>query len=160
MNAYLIVDLIALIIYIAASFPDITGVPAHEWIGCAAFIVLVVHMLQNIPIMMRRNKKKADHARTGRIILDVLMAIALVATTISGIMVSGTVLPTFGLYATGYYFWDPLHAAAAKVFLALLLIHLVIDFKMAYGFWKQSKNSKDEVTGSVDPKEALDGNNG
>ena len=26
------------------------------------------------------------------------------------LMVSGTLLPSLGLYATGYYFWDPLHA--------------------------------------------------
>ena len=34
--------------------------------------------------------------------------------TVSGLMVSGTVLPVLGLYAPGYFFWDPLHAIAAK----------------------------------------------
>ncbi len=41
-------------------------------------------------------------------------------------MVSGAVLQAFGLYAPGYYFWDPLHAVAAKVALTLLLVHVVV----------------------------------
>ena len=37
------------------------------------------------------------------------------------------VLPALGLYARGYFFWDPLHAASAKVLLALLLVHLALN---------------------------------
>ncbi|MDO4289622.1 MAG: hypothetical protein Q4C41_00135 [Eggerthellaceae bacterium] len=44
-------------------------------------------------------------------------------------MVSGAVLPAFGLYATGYFFWNPLHAASAKVLLALLLIHVAVNVR-------------------------------
>ena len=61
------------------------------------------------------------------IVLNVLIALALAACAVSGIMISGTVLPTFGVFATGYYFWDPLHALSAKILLALLLIHLVLN---------------------------------
>ena len=32
----------------------------------------------------------------------------------------------FGFYATGYYFWGPLHALSAKVLLAALLVHIVL----------------------------------
>ena len=45
---------------------------------------------------------------------------------ISGAMVSGTLLPSLGFYATGYYFWGPLHALSAKVLLAALLVHIVL----------------------------------
>ena len=51
---------------------------------------------------------------------------ALAFCVVSGAMVSGTLLPSLGFYATGYYFWGPLHALSAKVLLAALLVHIVL----------------------------------
>ena len=56
-------------------------------------------------------------------LLDVALVLSVVVVALSGLMESGAVLPTFGLYAEGYYFWGPLHAASAKVLLALLSVH-------------------------------------
>ena len=39
-------------------------------------------------------------------------------------LISATVLPMFGLFAPGYFMWNPLHAASAKVLLALVLVHV------------------------------------
>ena len=65
-------------------------------------------------------------ARTGYLVLDALIVASFMVVTVSGLMVSGAVLQAFGLYAPGYYFWDPLHAVAAKVLLTLLLVHVVV----------------------------------
>ena len=51
-----------------------------------------------------------------------MLLVALAACVVSGVMVSGAALPSLGLYATGYSFWDPLHAVAAKVLLAALIV--------------------------------------
>ena len=51
----------------------------------------------------------------GRLALNAVLLLSLAACVVSGVMVSGTVLPSMGLYASGYHFWDPLHAVAAKV---------------------------------------------
>ena len=56
-------------------------------------------------------------------LLDVALVIAVVVVVLSGLMESGAVLLSFGLYAEGYYFWGPLHATSAKVLLALLIVH-------------------------------------
>ena len=56
-------------------------------------------------------------------LLDVALVLSVVVVALSGLMESGAVLPTFGLYAEGYYFWGPLHATSAKVLLALLIVH-------------------------------------
>ena len=50
---------------------------------------------------------------------------------------SGTVLQTFGLYAEGYYTWSPLHAAAAKALLALLLVHMAVHTGSLYNLLKR-----------------------
>ena len=64
------------------------------------------------------------------------------SVTVSGIMVSGAVLPALGLYADGYYFWDPLHAIAAKALLALLLVHVVVHWHWLVGFVKNGKGER------------------
>ncbi len=56
--------------------------------------------------------------------LNAALALSLAACAASGVMVSGAVLPSLGLYATGYFFWDPLHALSAKALLAALLVHV------------------------------------
>ena len=55
---------------------------------------------------------------------------------VSGVLVSATVLPTFGLFAPGYFVWDPLHAVSAKVLLALVLVHAVSHAGKLTGFLK------------------------
>ena len=72
---------------------------------------------------------------------------------VSGLGISGTVLAVFGLYADGYYFWDPLHAIAAKVLLALLLVHVAVHWKWLYSFVRKSRGAvrgKSPVEGEDD----------
>lgn len=49
---------------------------------------------------------------------------------------------TYPKWSNTTYFWDPLHAIAAKVLLALLLVHLVVHWKWLYRFFR--KRGKDE----------------
>lgn len=57
--------------------------------------------------------------------------------TVSGLGVSGTVLHAFGLYVDGYFVWAPLHAIAAKVLLALLLVHVAVHAAPLYNRLKR-----------------------
>ena len=88
----------------------------------------------------QEGKSGASAARVARWALDALIAAALAVCAVSGVMVSGAVLPAFGLYAEGYFFWDPLHAASAKALLALLLVHVAVHWKwLARLFGKERK---------------------
>lgn len=78
-------------------------------------------------------------ARTGNLVLDTLILVDFVVCMVSGILISGAILPTFGLYADGYYFWDPLHATSAKLLLALLLMHVVVHWKWILGFFRKER---------------------
>lgn len=66
------------------------------------------------------------HGRWAQRVLNGALLVALAFCVVSGAMVSGTLLPSLGFYATGYYFWGPLHALSAKVLLAALLVHIVL----------------------------------
>lgn len=125
-----IVDFFVLALYVVVSFPSVTGVAIHEWLSVGVFAVLVAHCVQHYDWFVDASKsvlKAKTIARRARLILDVAMAVALAVVMVSGLLISGAILPAFGLYADGYYFWDPLHAASAKVLLALLLIHLATN---------------------------------
>jgi hypothetical protein len=125
----LALDAIALVLYALAALPALTTIPIHEWLGIAAFVVLAVHLVSGLGeawSMARSADRSKRAARWGNLVVDVLLLIVLSVCMVSGLLVSGTVLPTFGLFADGYYFWDPLHAASAKALLALLVVHLAL----------------------------------
>ena len=91
---------------------------------------------------MRGSFVRLSWARTGNAVLDLVIVAVVMVVMVSGVMVSGAVLPALGLYADGYYFWDPLHAIAAKALLALLLVHVVAHWRWLVGFFKNGKGER------------------
>lgn len=140
MKKRLIADIVVLVIYLIAAFPAISGINAHEWIGLAAGIILITHCAQR-GMLGRSVRKKRTGMQTLRIAINVLLGLVLASCMVSGIMISGSVLPTFGVFATGYYLWDPLHALSAKALLALLLVHVVLNIEVVSRMFKKTKLS-------------------
>lgn len=119
----LVVDALALALYIVVSLPTLTGVGLHEWLGLGVGLVLLVHGVQHVDFVGRLLSGRRSLRATGRVLLDAALVLAVAVVVLSGLMESGAVLLALGLYAEGYYFWGPLHAASAKVLLALLVVH-------------------------------------
>ncbi|RDB62773.1 hypothetical protein C1878_07010 [Gordonibacter sp. 28C] len=141
----LAVDAVALVVYLTAANPALTGIDVHEWLGLAVLVVLLVHCALHFDWIVETVKgavKSPSAMRLGNLVLDVLSMIAFVVVTASGLGVSGSVLGSFGLYANGYYFWDPLHAISAKVLLALLVVHVVVHWKWFYNVLKRERGDK------------------
>ena len=128
----LLVDVVALVVYLVVANPVLTGIGIHEWLGLGVLAVFFVHFLLHADWVVEVLRGAFSHpswSRTGNLVLDLLIVLTFVAVVVSGVMVSGAILPTFGLYANGYYFWDPLHAVSAKLLLALLLVHVAVHAK-------------------------------
>lgn len=102
------------------------GVAAHEWLGLALVVLLLVHAALRSK-RFESGARRASARRLARLVLDAALLVSLAVCAVSGVMVSGAVLPTFGLFADGYYLWNPMHAVSAKVLLALLLVHLALN---------------------------------
>lgn len=124
-------DAVVLVGYAASANPALTGVPVHEWAGLGAFVLLAAHCAARG--IWRGTAGKGRWLT----MLNVLLLLALAVCCVSGVMVSGTVLPSLGLFADGYYFWDPLHAMAAKLLLALLLVHVAVHLPWIAGVLKR-----------------------
>lgn len=135
----LVMDAVALVVYVVVSLPALTGIALHEWLGLGVFVALAVHLAQHLDTLTSpTGKTKA--ARWARIALGIALAIALVVVAVSGLMMSGAVLGFLGYYAEGYYFWNPLHSISAKVLLALVLIHLFVNaraFRLLMRKWRK-----------------------
>lgn len=142
MKKRVVFDVVLLVIFALSALPAITGIPAHEWISLVAVVVMVAHCARRGMIGeggKRSGVSGIRIARIARIALNVLIGLSLAACAVSGIMVSGTVLPSFGLFATGYYFWDPFHAFSAKILLAFLLIHVVLNARVVFVLARKMK---------------------
>lgn len=125
----LAIDAIALVVYLVVATPTITGIGLHEWLGLGVLAVFFAHAAAAL----------ARKPRAGNLVVDVLVLVALAAVAVSGLMVSGAVLPAFGCYAEGYCFWDPLHAISAKVLLALLLVHAAAHWRWIAAWFRKGK---------------------
>ena len=126
------IDVAALVVYLAAANPALTGVGVHEWLGLGVLVAFLAHVATHVDWVVEAVRGSFAHpswTRTGNLVLDALIVVALMTAAVSGLMVSGSVLAAFGLYADGYYFWDPLHAVAAKALLALLLVHVAAHWR-------------------------------
>ena len=125
----LVLDAAVLVAYVLVSLPTVTGVATHEWAGLVLVLLLLAHAILRIGRVLpdRQQRRSPRSVRTARLVLDGGMLAALGVCAVSGVMMSGAVLPTFGLFAGGYFVWSPLHAASAKVLLALALVHVVLS---------------------------------
>lgn len=146
----LIIDIAALVVYALAANPALTGIGAHEWMGLGVLLIVVVHVSLHgdwVVDALREVVRAPACRRSANLVLDMLLMIACMACIVSGLMMSGAVLPAFGYYADGYYFWDPLHALSAKVFLALLLTHLAVHARWVMRCFKKGSPKKGEGDG-------------
>ena len=141
----LAIDIAALAVYLVAANPAVTGIGIHEWLGLGMLVIFFVHAAMHVDWVIeavRRSFVRLSWARTGNAVLDLVIVAVVMVVMVSGVMVSGAVLPALGLYADGYYFWDPLHAIAAKALLALLLVHVVAHWRWLAGFFKNGKGER------------------
>lgn len=142
MKRNLTIDAVILAVYAIVSFPSLTGVGLHEWAGMGLFALFFVHCAVHIDWALdsvKRLHAKRSWACQGNLALDAAILAVLVVVVVSGLGISGTVLPTFGLFSTGYYVWNPLHAVAAKVLLALLLVHVVVHARWIVQMLRKEK---------------------
>lgn len=141
----LVIDVVALAVFLVVATPALTGIALHEWLGLALTVVFFVHVVVHVDWIVDAIKGAlAVHSwgHLGNLVLDALILIAFAVCTVSGLLISGAVLPTFGFFADGYYFWDPLHAIAAKVLLALLLVHVVVHWRWFASLIGKKKDEK------------------
>ena len=139
----LVINIIALAIYLIVANPTVTGIRIHEWLGLGLLVVFLIHFIVHYDWMvdtLRNFFTKPTFSRQGNLIVDCLILIVFMTAIVSGIGISGAVLLDFGLYVEGYYFWGPIHSVSAKLLLALLVIHMVVHWRWMVSFMRGEKD--------------------
>ena len=145
LSRLLIIDAIALIIYLVAANPLITGLAVHEWASIGILVFAVVHGIQHYDWFVETFKSlrsRLPFVQAARLVLDLLIIVVFMLATVSGILVSRYILPMMGLVAPGYFFWNPLHSFSAKLLLALLVVHVAINAGRIWAFLKSRVKKK------------------
>lgn len=136
-----ILGVLLVVVYMLAANPGVTGVPAHEWLGLGVFLLVVAHAAVHFDWLVGvvRNVAHCRGMSLAKFVLDILLIFSFSTCVVSGFMVSGTLFQALGLYATGFWFWDPLHAASAKVLLALAIVHVAVSWKSVSAVFRKRK---------------------
>lgn len=129
----LAISIVVLAIYILAANPMITGLAVHEWLGLGLAVAVAVHCIAYLDRVVENARRGAERHASGLfllVILDIATLAAFVLCLLSGLLISGTILPALGLYIPqGYFFWSPLHAASAKALLVLVIAHVIARWR-------------------------------
>ena len=129
----LLLDLGTFITLLVVSAPRFTGETIHEWLSLAMGGAIVVHLLLNwnwiVEITKRLFAKGTglNGARTNYF-LNWLLFIDGILIMLSGIMISETVVPAFGLSLPLNFAWRSLHDLSANISLILMGLHITLHW--------------------------------
>lgn len=128
----LFIDLTALAAFFIAFEPHMTGETIHEWLSVALAGVLVVHILLHWKWVVQVTKRFVQQMRASvrlNYLVNALTFLAYVAVMLSGIMISKSVLGTFGLQGVHDQAWRMLHNLSANAALYMTALHFALHWK-------------------------------
>lgn len=128
----LILDLTIFTAFLAASNPSITGLPIHEWLSVALTAALVTHLLFHwtwIVNLLKTFLKKFWHSSRLNFVIDSLLFLAMILVMLSGILISKSVLATFGIQLEVSRAWRSLHSLSADASVLLTALHFALHWK-------------------------------
>ena len=128
----LILDTALFLIFLVVFQEKATGETWHEWLGVGITAVIVTHILLNWQWIVSVSKRFFQKLKAEpRINYFVNLGIFIGFTTIifSGLMMSRSVLPFFGLEASSSHFWETLHASASDIIVWLTALHVALHWR-------------------------------
>jgi hypothetical protein len=128
----LIVDIILLIVFLMVYEEKATGTAIHEWLGITLGIIFIVHIILHwkwLVCCSRQFLKRMKAESRINYLLDMLIFIGFTTIIFTGLMISESFLPTFGIKATRSHFWQEIHFASVDITLFLTALHFALHWK-------------------------------
>ena len=125
----LVFDTLLLLCFAFVYADDFTGLGLHEWIGISFGAALLVHLSLHWDWVVRTTRRMFTTSGRRRFmwLMNFMLATDLVLCIGSGIVISG--LRVFGVTFSGDEFWSSLHGTTAAVAIALIGIHIGLDWR-------------------------------
>jgi hypothetical protein len=136
----LLLDLGAFIALLISSAPHFTGDTIHEWLGVALSGAIVVHLLLNwnwiVGITSRLFSKVAKGQRFNYFLNWALFASGIMIV-LSGLIISKTVVPFFGITLTENMSWKELHELSTNITMILMGLHVAVHWTWITSMFKR-----------------------
>src|ERR1044072_1608946 len=132
-------DVALLLLLAPLEEPVTTGLAGHEWVSIAFAALLALHLLVNwrwITAALGRYRTASRRAQFNAW-LNGTLYVLMVLTIFSGLMVSRFVVPVLGLSASTLQLWHPVHTLIASVTLAVVGLHLALNWDWIVGALRQ-----------------------
>ncbi len=109
----------------------LTGVPVHEWLGVALGAVIVVHLLLQWPWIESQARRLFSHGAwraRANYFLNLVFFVCMIATIVSGMMISEHVLPIQGRQLADSFTWHSIHGFAGHAIMFIAGLHLALNW--------------------------------
>lgn len=126
----LLTDVIAFIGLLIVLDPRLTGIPIHEWFSLAFAALLIFHMLAHWSWLAGATRRffKAIPLTRGKFVLNASIFIGFTVATLSGFMVSESILELFGIRRSANFSWREVHEISSNLTLLLIGIHVALNW--------------------------------
>jgi uncharacterized protein DUF4405 len=134
------VDLLGFVGFLIALEPRMTGTTIHEWFTLAGTATLILHFLIHWDWFINVSKrffKNIFHISRLNYILAVLVFIGFVTIIASGLMISQSVLPLFGLSRPTGFAWREIHSLSTNLTLLLVAVHFALHWDWVKNAFKR-----------------------
>ena len=117
--------------FLVALQPRMTGISIHEWFTLAATATLIVHVLLHWDWVIGITKKffsNLFHISHLNYLVDGLLFIGFIVVITSGLVISQSVLPTFGIQIAGSRSWREIHNLSSNLTLLFVALHFALHW--------------------------------
>lgn len=135
-----LVDGLILISFLILSEPALTGFSLHEWLGLSFFATIVIHLFLHwdwIAQVTLHYLRKLFHSSRLNYLIDMLLLVSFVAAMLSGLIISRTILPLFGIEIVHNQSWRFIHDFSANLMLFLVAVHFALHWKWIITHFKR-----------------------
>jgi cytochrome b len=131
-----LIDFVIFAAFLLAAEPHITGDTIHEWLGLGFFVTAMIHLLLHwgwVANSVKKFFKKMPALTRINSIVDFSIFVAFTVITITGVMMSKSVLPTLGISAPRGGSWKQIHSLASDISIYLVATHFALHWTWITG---------------------------
>ena len=141
-------DALLLILYLVEESPRVTGVAAHEALGIAIAIPIVLHLLLSWHWIVANGRRLFAGGTTRtrfNYAVNIAVFVAMFIVVISGTVISRIVLPWAGVHTYFDRGWFNLHNVTSNVLFFAVALHLSMNWGWAMAFIRRGALSAAEA---------------
>jgi cytochrome b561 len=134
-----IVDAVVFGGFLIVNANKMTTQTIHEWLGLAVFVTLLFHLFLHWRWVVNKVSlffKKMPVIDRINFLVDFVFFIAIIAVTLTGVLMSKAVLPSFGISVSHGGTWKQLHSLAANASLYALAVHFALHWTWVVSAFK------------------------